>query len=280
MALKQPFFVLAAVGGAEEARASGAALALRLGADRVPRNAGTDDIALKIVQHRANASTEKNCQRSQLFRTHLVEYCKLSEDWKTAPNTDEGRRRNVGSPDYNLFQAGLKTIAPDFVISYFRAIYKDKQHMYNPDAQRRCNTVPIQFAAGPFDALTVFCLHSKHEGLLCHELKKWSEQLHGNVFYRAIKVIKNAAPEEEALEYLPKKGAAAGQLGPWRVNLTDVCNEALRASGWIIEPGTPCGPWHSREQVAEFGDRLREMRSRRAAAAAAAQGIDSAGAEK
>jgi hypothetical protein len=116
-----------------------------------------------------------------------------------------------------------------------------------------------------------------HELLACPELKKWSEHLHDNVRYRAIKVIKNAAPEEEALEYLPKKGAAAGQLGPWRVNLTDVCNEALRASGWIIEPGTQCGPWNRREQVAEFGDRLREMRSRRAAAAAAPQGNDSAG---
>ena len=207
MALKQPFFVLAALGGGEEA--SGAAMAL--GADRVPRNAGTDVIALKIVEHRVNASREKNNQRSQFFRTHLVEYCKLSENWKTAPKTDEGKRQNVCSPEYNRFQAGLTTIAPDFVISYFRAIYKDTQHMYNPDAYRRCNTLPIPFAAGPFDALTVFCLHSGHEALLCHELKKWSEQLHCNVFYRAIKVIKDAVPEEETLEYLREDSSAARQ---------------------------------------------------------------------
>ena len=132
MALKQPFFVLAALGGAEEA--SGRAVAL--GAHPVPRNAGTDEVAVKIVERQAKASREKNSQRSHLFRTHLVEHCNLAAEWKTAPNTDEGKRQNVRRPEYDQFQVRLTTLAPDFVISYIRALYKDIQYFHNPDAQR------------------------------------------------------------------------------------------------------------------------------------------------
>jgi hypothetical protein len=275
MALKQPFFVLAALGGAADSEEASANAPLALGADRVqvPRNAGTDEIAVQIVNQKVNASRAKNSQRSHLFRTHLVENLKLADYWKTAPNTDQGKRLNVQHPEYDRFQVGLKILAPDFVVSYIRATYKNDLYFYNPDAQRRCGAVPIPFAAGPFDPLTVYCLHGRHEALLCPELKKWSEHLHDNVRYRAIKVIKNAAPEEEALEYLPKNGAAAGQVGPWRVNLTDVCNEAFKARGWIIGPGTPCGPFQTREEVVAFGERALETQGRSSSAAAApAQG--------
>jgi hypothetical protein len=115
----------------------------------------------------------------------LVEKSNLADYWKTAPNTDEGKRLNVRHPEYDRFRAGLTALAPDFVVSYIRAIYKDDLYFHNPDAQRPCGAVPTPFAAGPFDALTVFCLDTSHEAMLCPELKKWHKHLN-DVRYRAI----------------------------------------------------------------------------------------------
>ena len=207
-----------------------------------------------------------------------------NEQDEDAPLSDEELLRNIARPNgwYTRVRDSLSAIAPLFVISFIRAVYGDKLFSYNPDRRPEYGEEPIPFAAGPIDAVTAYCLASNHELLNCPMLARWYRNLHTNVRARAIDTLHDAVPEEMAIPTKPKGGAPPGQARLWRLNLAEVCGQALRASGWIIQPGTPCGPVPTPQALAAFSahylrqrDLEREQQRRQqelddAAAAAAA----------
>ena len=140
------------------------------------------------------------------------------------------------------------------VISYIRATYGDTKHTHIPNQRLQCGTDPVPFTAGPFDAVTVYCLDIAHEALLCPEVKKWRDHLHNKVRPRVIQIITAAVPEEEVLPRSGQSGQPVpSESGLWRLNLTEECGRALETKGWLIKAGTPCGPWTTSDEVRSYG---------------------------
>jgi len=220
--------------------------------DRVPRDQQLDSIAGQIVSASSRAALEHRRSLSRPLRSRVL--ASANEQDEDAPHSDEELLRNIARPNgwYTRVRDSLSAIAPLFVISFIRAVYGDKLFSYNPDRRPEYGEEPIPFAAGPIDAVTAYCLASNHELLNCPMLARWYRNLHTNVRARAIDTLHDAVPEEMAIPTKPKGGAPPGQARLWRLNLAEVCGQALRASGWIIQPGTPCGPVPTPQALAAF----------------------------
>ena len=222
-----------------------------------------EKIAVNVARETVNRTTKWKKTEGRDLRVLLTEHAGV-ENVEPADNGNAFTRDN--GTWYSKVRISMHVIVFQFVISLLRAIYEGKAHGFNPN--KRYEYEPEKFAFGLlWDAVTVFCLDTDHVALLCPNLKGWHTHLHTSFLKLAFSVIEAAVPEELSL-IRPKYGESAPYAPdgrPWRLNLTKVCNEGLKASGMLLRTVSPCGPLTTMDMIQWYYTALLQQQHRNTA---------------